>query len=1396
MPLTDTEWGLVTTWVRDFFLDTPDPQDRLAQHGFPPEFIGDLPLTHRPSENATTLVRASRKDIAAQLRLLDVLVSLDELGSLPAGAEAVRFRARLLEDETVHSSVQDHFMAGVLKNGTEVFIDRAGLRARLREFVADPEKTVLVVDGEADSGRSYTYNLIRHLGQHCGFRPVRVTLSRTSTAAQLVRRLAEYVEVWDEDISSLNTAQLNDPLSWLDDAVHRIVSRATAAEEQFWLVLDDCDKLDVNSDVWDCIGLLALAVYEYAPVHEETAPRLVLLGYAPTVRQLPHDIRKNECRDTARVAGPDDLRTFFRTFFADAPGPVPRDTAEIEALADVAVSTVLDAARGPGDDSYMRKICTAAEETIRVHGSLQPGEDFAGRLRGELLAAAPGPAPAVPDSRSAYREAASLLTGFDPTQLRLPGEAAAGGRAALELVHDCTTLAMQPRTSWVLRNEVREAALRGMAGPEAARLGLEANLGQVPEGPGPERFALAYLCGTPPAPGEQDVDGLADILQAVLWLRQIPHARDVPDPEHIQQLLERARLRQPFERLVQGRFCGRTAELEQLRAYTGLPADGPADAPQPELQGLDPADGAGPVKEPPLLIHGPGGMGKSTLLAKFLVDVPFGFPFAYVDFERPTLSVHEPVTLVAEIARQLGVQYPERRAAFDALAGECETTARTQREEQNTIDELYQLSTTRSGAGRGAAERFHTTARARETDLIRRVAACLVGALEDAGGGDGGDPPLVIVIDSFEEAQYRANPVLGRMWAMWVALQEVYPRLRFIVAGRASVNHPARAVELKTIALGDLEPDAAVDLLMSCGVEDEGLARALAERVGGHPLSLKLAAHAAVLSRREEGSPSELVESLPARRRYFYRTVDQMLIQGILYDRILKHIADQQVRVLAQAGLALRTVTPELIRDVLAAACGLGVDSPERAGQLFGQLARLDLMEPAGPGALRHRSDLRAIMLRLSDTARTDMMHSVGRRAVEYYAARDGLEARAEEIYHRLRLNENPRSVEQRWLPGVERYLDRADQDMAPRSAAFLTGRLGGHTPDQVMRDADQEDWERIAAREVENLLAQGYTDQAAARLTERRPWTPGSPLHPLLVETLARSGRRAEARTTAQEAVGRAEEAGDADAQLDLLLLSAHLAQEDGDVQEAERDLVEAEDIATGLGRDFDAMGAMLARARLAVSPEGDFETDRRLARRLRQLPDEALAEQPVLVRAVAAEVSRQDPAALGHTLDVVGLPDADDAALDALAETIGRVLAEQPELRFALAKILQNAVGPVPPAGPAASPPPSPSPSPSPSSSPPGPPAPNSDAVVLPHEPRQDGAGPAGATYTGMAGILRAARSRGTLDGLARRLLVLRDRSGALVSAVAAAMGSGTPGPAAPLPVPTVERNGPRAA
>ncbi|MFE0377099.1 ATP-binding protein, partial [Streptomyces inhibens] len=557
--------------------------------------------------------------------------------------------------------------------------------------------------------------------------------------------------------------------------------------------------------------------------------------------------------------------------------------------------------------------------------------------------------------------------------------------------------------------------------------------------------------------------------------------------------------------------------------------------------------------------------------------------------------------------------------------------------------------------------------------------------------------------------------------------------LRNSVSARPPVQHPAKTMAMLDIELGELDPEAAVGLLASCGITDPEVARALADRVGGHPLSLKLAARAATLAGLEAERAGELIGSLPERRHQVFRRVDQLLVQGILYDRILSHIANEDLRRLARPGLVLRVITPEIIKDVLAEPCGLRVTTPDEARALFEELRRLDMVEPARPDAVRYRGDVRAIMLRLPGGDRTDVMRAVERRAVDHYAAREGLEARAEEIYHRLRLDENPRSVEERWLPGIERFLVGAQQDMTPRAAGLLTARLGGGAPDQVTAGADQEDWERILAREVEDLLAQGFAEAAFERLDRRRPWTPCSPLHALLAETLNRLGRPKEARTGLADAIGAAERTGCAERRLELLLLSARLAEDAGDPASANRDLRVAEDVAVGLGQDLEAMGALLARAQLATADGTEAEADQQLAERLQTLPDAVLAHQPVLVRAVASQIYDQAPGALNHALEVVGLP-ADDETLDALGAAMRRATGRQPALLGAVMEILDEAAGP---------------------------------------SRQQSGGAP-----TSITGILRLARDRGTLDALARRLLAVPDKSGEIVAGVAAAMGVGTGG------------------
>ncbi len=954
-------------------------------------------------------------------------------------------------------------------------------------------------------------------------------------------------------------------------------------------------------------------------------------------------------------------------------------------------------------------------------------EGVADRLRERLQAHQLEESRVAPE-RQAYRKAASLLTTFDPTTLRTPEDTVAGG-AVLQLVDDSTTRGGLTGAEWSLKPEVRARALRSFSGPDEALRALETNIDRYPED-STERIELGFLRGELPDLETADTDTLCRVREAVGRLARVRGVTGLPSDDDLRIRLEQRRLVEPLERLLRNRFEGRTRELERLRLHVGvLPATSWRGKIAQYGRAKSEQGTADDRPRMPLVVYGPGGIGKSTLIARFLLDhvtaLKSDFPFVYVDFERATISIHEPMSMVGEMARQLAALYPRHAERFTALAARCRTIARQRSEEQEETDEWQAIATTRT-LGREVQHRIYVNARdddaqmAAELGMVTRIAAKWT---PDA------QRPFLIVLDSFEEAQYRASPILDRLWALLGALSSTYPDTRVVVAGRAPVGHPEVDVaDIPTIELGELDRGAALQFLTTRGVA-QPVASALVDRVGGSPLSLHLAAAAAHRTGDADGS-GDWVDTLPARRRRLFGSVDDMLIQGVLYDRLLHHITNSEVRRLAHPGLVLRRLTPQIIMTVLAPHCGVVVPDLERARELFTEMAReLDLVDHVAPEVLQHRPDVRRIMLQLLEKDKTAATRAIERSAVDYYAAFDNPADRAEEIYHRLRLGGDQRAVKERWIPEAARYLVDVDGELPARSARLLD-RLHQDVPDDLVVESEQVEWEQNIAVEVENLLAQGFVGNALETMTARRPWTTCSPLYPLLVDALLRAGRVDEAQREVTEALDKEGVERCGDAYFELLLASAEVARAVGDIAAADTDLLQAERVATSLGREFDALGVMLQRAQLhesVHSPDED-DVDSALVRRIESLPDSTLARRPTLVRAIAAEVGRRRPRVLAHAIDLVGLPDGSEWRLRTLADAIvGTVVA-----RPAVAETLRRLGWDSPPAG-----------------------SPTGDA-----------------TTEQVLGALRSARRAGTLDRVAKELLAIDDDSGRLRDGVATAM------------------------
>jgi len=902
-------------------------------------------------------------------------------------------------------------------------------------------------------------------------------------------------------------------------------------------------------------------------------------------------------------------------------------------------------------------------------------EDFQRRLAARLdrMTAAP---PAIAPQRWEYRRAAALLTTFDPSRLLRSAGDRPGG-AVLHLVDDCVTRGPVSTPAWSLRPAVREAALASIPSPRAAADLLTAN-GITERTRGPEGIALAYLRGHGPARARlvadrrTDLTGLHDHVVAVRWLTLVPGVTGLPAEADLRSLLDRRRLLEPLRVLLRDGFEGRARELDRLRKFLGIL---PAATVRGRIADVHQSIADRWTEPLPMIVYGLGGIGKSTLVARCLLDhvdtVDVRFPFAYIDFQRVAVSVWEPTTLIEDMARQLAVQYPGQAAEFDRLRRSCRETARKQHEAGERVAELEELPTTRAVAGRDARHGFQVSARRAEADAATRLGRILTAATR-AQTKD--LDRFVVVLDSFEQAQYYASPILDRMWEIFRALSKAYPPTRVVIAGRAPVGHPrVPAGDLPTLALGELDAVAAAAFLRSRKVAPE-VARALVERIGGNPLSLQLAAGVAARMSEEGDTAGDWVRTVPARRRQLFGSVDELLIPAVLYDRLLRHVHQDEVRALAHPGLVLRRITPEIIRTVLGPLCQVAVPDLAAARKLFGRLAKeLDLVEQSAPEELRHRPDIRRVMLRLMEGDKPAEVRRVEQAAADFYATSGDARDRAEEIYHRLRLGGTYKELQPRWTPAAAKHLSDVEPEL-PRRGRSVLARLR-RSSDQPAPPADEGERERAAARDVENLLAQGYAGDALAVLRKQQPFTPCSPLYPLLVETLLRMSALDEARRTLDEALD-APGHDCPENQLELLLLSAKVAVRMGAVQTADHDLRRAERVAAGLGRVLDAITAALQRVRLyrtTAGPPRD-EADAALAEHVAALPDAGLAGAPVVLRSAAAEVGARRPAVLARVLDLVGLPERADRVLTVLGSALATAVPGQP----AVETVVRDVCGP----------------------------------------------------------------------------------------------------------------------
>ena len=337
------------------------------------------------------------------------------------------------------------------------------------------------------------------------------------------------------------------------------------------------------------------------------------------------------------------------------------------------------------------------------------------------------------------------------------------------------------------------------------------------------------------------------------------------------------------------------------------------------------------------MLTGPGGSGKSTLLGKLLLELEDRIgegtvPFAYVDFDKARHDPRDPRGLLEQIARQLRLLYAANADLGRAFAAFESASAGT---DIGLASELLELD----------------TAQLDVDGLIRELAA----RLEQIAGGAAG-PRLILFLDTFEEVQLQGPGAVQDVVDLMRRFAAALPGLRLVVSGRGELRAPGVDPE-RILRLGDLDPAAADAVLAGLGVQEPEIRALIFERFGGNPLVLHLAAEALRRLHTAERAFDGVLGRADA-----VAAVGLEQVQGMLYDRILGHIGDPEIVKIAHPGLAVRRVDPDVIRDVLAAHAGSTRSTRGRSSAACRSRSRCS--SPTPDGALRHRQDVRRLMLR------------------------------------------------------------------------------------------------------------------------------------------------------------------------------------------------------------------------------------------------------------------------------------------------------------------------------------------------------------------------------------------------------------------------------------------------
>lgn len=492
-----------------------------------------------------------------------------------------------------------------------------------------------------------------------------------------------------------------------------------------------------------------------------------------------------------------------------------------------------------------------------------------------------------------------------------------------------------------------------------------------------------------------------------------------------------------------------------------------------------------------IYLHSTGGGGKTTLLSFLQVQMLKRIPpiaVSRIDFDEPAIDPARTVTLNVALFEQLASSLTRLQERFSGVIPMLRRTAAAQRgsgQSGATKSRKWSAATKKSASGL-KEESVYSESSSDQSSILYGILA------PDTLGG-----PLVLVLDTAELVLTQNERAVAGIIEWFQFLQsEAHARdIRLIIAGRdpppiVEDYNIAKVTDLISrlqysginfdppVALPELNPAEANELLKNCGVKNAKLRRAAAAAVPGNPLLLRLTANA--LQQNDAG----LVEIV--HNAHTNAQIDRDVARNYLMRRIVAHVSDSLARPYVLAAMT----SPVLTMTMLASEIIPGVDKQldatapamprSRSSRIFRSLAAtswLGRMALDGK-SLTFNRDLRDFVLKLIAASPQDAAHAhcMHKALLAYHSPRRSAQGSALAVYHAAILGQ-PWSLPRN--PATRRLLGEVFGELPSE----LQDALSGHTTEKAKPPEQSDPPESGASAGAERLPEADVMSDADWRL-------------------------------------------------------------------------------------------------------------------------------------------------------------------------------------------------------------------------------------------------------------------------------------------------------------------------